>query len=119
MKRTIRNILITYRRAFMLFAFMMLLASFAFTMTACGSPAWLQDAGSIITMVGASFMSIASFVAGLTGNVALAAMLAVISTWITKVQTGISDLQLLITQYQASPSTGLLAQIEAALQDVE
>jgi hypothetical protein len=111
--------LIAYRRPLMLTAFMLLVAVIILPLAGCGVPAWLSDASSIITLVGASVASIASFVAGLTGNTALAAALAVVSTWITKVQSGIEDLQTLITQYQASPSTGLLATIESALTDVQ
>lgn len=114
----IRNFLIRSRRAF----FMVTLASFAFTlcllMTGCAAPVWLTDASEIITLVGASFTSIASFIAGLTGNAALAALLAIVSTWIGKVQTGLGDITALITQYTAAPSATLLAEIEAALADV-
>jgi hypothetical protein len=108
-----------HRIFFLRFAFLTLVFTAAMCMAACGVPAWLTDAGSIIALVGSSFTSIAAFVAGLTGNAALAALLTTVSKWITTVQTGISDLQALITQYQASPSTGLLAEIEAALTDLK
>jgi hypothetical protein len=111
--------LMLHRNFFLRFAFLALVFTAALYMTACGVPAWLTDAGSIIALVGSSFTSIAAFVAGLTGNAALAALLTTVSKWITTVQTGISDLQALITQYQASPSTGLLAQIESALTDLK
>jgi hypothetical protein len=117
---------ITLRRkiiALRVFFFVLAVASGTLTVclltSGCGVPAWLSDAGNIIALVGASFTSITSFVAGLTGNAALAAALAVVSTWITKVQTGISDLEALIAQYQQSASTGLLAEIEAALADLQ
>ena len=111
--------LVKYRRSFFVFAFLMFLATACLSLTACGVPVWLSDAGNIIALVGASFASVASFIAGLTGNTALAAALAVVSTWITKVQTGVSDLTALIAQYQASQSTGVLANIEAALADLQ
>jgi hypothetical protein len=111
--------LIVYRRYFMSAGFAALVFVATCTLTACGVPVWLSDAGNIIALVGASFTSVASFVAGLTGNVALAAALATISTWITKVQTGVSDLETLISQYKASPTTGLLGEIESSLTDLQ
>ena len=114
-----KKFLIAHRRSFWNIALMFCVLTAALCCTACGVPTWLSDASSIIALVGASFASIASFIAGLTGNTALAALLATVSKWITTVQTGISDLQALITQYQASPSTGLLAEIESALADLK
>lgn len=111
--------LMKHHRTLMQFSFLLFLLVTTLSLTGCGVPAWLSDAGNIIALVGASFTSIASFVAGLTGNAALAALLATVSTWITKVETGISDLEALISQYQTSPSTGLLAEIEASLADVQ
>jgi hypothetical protein len=111
--------LVKYCRTLTVFGFVMLMAVVALTLTACGVPVWLSDAGNIITLVGASFASVASFIAGLTGNAALAALLAVVSKWIASVQTGISDLQTLISQYQASPNPGLLGDIESALADLQ
>ena len=112
------SFLIQHRRFFSRLSFW----GFAFTLcmmvTACAAPTWLTDATNILTVVGASFTSIASFIAGLTGNTALAAMLAVVSTWITKVQTSLSDLSALVAQYQATPNATLLANIEAGLEDV-
>ena len=119
MKILVLRFLIAYRRQFMLAAFGILLATIALPMMGCGIPAWLTDAQSVIGVIGASFTSIASFIAALTGNAALSAALAVVSAWITKVQTGVSDLEELITQYQDSPSTGLLANIESALADLQ
>jgi hypothetical protein len=112
------SFLIQHRRFFSRLS----LWSFAFTIcmmaTACAAPTWLTDATNILTVVGASFTSIASFIAGLTGNTALAALLAVVSTWIAKVQTGLSDLSTLVAQYQEAPSATLLSEIEAGLEDV-
>ena len=119
MRRTILRFLIRYRRPFTVLGLFACLLVFCMTAAACGSPVWLTDAGNVIALVGSSFTSIASFIAGLTGNVALAALLAVVSTWIGRVQSGIADVQTLITQYQASPSTGLLAEIESALADLK
>jgi len=111
--------LIKHRSAFFAIGFAMLVLGLVLPLAGCGVPAWLSDAGSIVTLVGASFTSIASFIAGLTGNTALAALLATVSAWITKVQSGVTDLTSLITQYQQGPSTGLLADIEAALGDLQ
>src|SRR5262249_16035959 len=108
-----------YRNAFRAISFIFAIGVFALIASGCGSPAWLTDAGQIIGLVGASFASLASFVAALTGNSALAAALAVVSQWITKIQTAVTDLQALINQYQASPTPGLLGEIEAALTDVQ
>ena len=114
-----KRFLIQYRRTFMAAALVLLALPLSLALCGCGVPAWLSDAGNIIALVGSSFTSIAAFIAGLTGNAALAAALTVVSTWIAKVQSGIQDLQTLISQYQKSPSTGLLAEIEEALDDVQ
>jgi hypothetical protein len=119
MKKTILRLLITFRCASMLVALAFAVLAVCIPLAACGVPVWLSDAYSIIALVGSSFASIASFVAGLTGNAALSAALATVSVWITKVQAVISDLTELISQYQASASTGLLAQIESALADLQ
>jgi hypothetical protein len=111
--------LIKYRRTFMLFSFLLFLLALTLPLMGCGVPVWLSDAGSIIGEISLAFTSVASFIAGLTGNVALAALLATVATWITKVQAGISDLQTLISQYQASPNPGLLGDIESALSDLQ
>lgn len=86
---------------------------------ACGLPVWLTDAGSIIALIGSSFTSIAAFVAGLTGNVALAATLATVSAWITKIQTGLTDLDALVEQYQQDANPTVLSDIEATLADIK
>lgn len=108
----------TYRRELRLLSFILFAFAVTVPMMGCGVPAWLTDASSIIALVGASITSVGSFIAGLTGNAALAAALAVVSTWITKVQTGLADLTALISQYQKSPSASLLGSIESALSDV-
>lgn len=119
MKQNVLRFLISYRRYFKLAAFAAFVFAATLTLTGCGVPTWLSDAGNIIALVGTSFTSIASFIANLTGNAALAALLAVVSTWITKVQTGVTDLEALITQYQASPTPGLLGEIESSLTDLQ
>lgn len=106
--------LIAHRRNFHLLGCLMLLAFATTLLTGCAA-AWLTDAGSILFMIGQSMTSVAAFVAALSGNTALAALLTTISEWITTVQAGIADLQTLIAQYKANASTGLLADIEAAL----
>jgi hypothetical protein len=111
--------LIAYRRFFQVVALAAFLFAITSILTACGVPTWLSDAGNIIALVGSSFTSLASFIAALTGNVALAAGLAAVSTWITKVQSGVTDLEELISQYKASPTTGLLGEIESSLTDLQ
>lgn len=119
MKRFFLRFLIAHRRRFLALSFLLFIAAMALPMIACGVPTWLTDANSVITLVGASFTSIASFVAGLTGNVALSAALAVVSTWITKIETGLSDVEALVQQYNQDQNPTVLTDIEAALADVE
>lgn len=111
--------LITHRRAFWALSIFSGLFALSTVLSACGAPAWLTDAGSIIALVGSSFASIGSFIAGLTGNAALAAALAEVSTWVTKIETGLSDVETLVSQYQENANPTLLADIESALADVE
>lgn len=114
-----RSFLIHHRKQ--LFAFSSIVAMFGVTMlvAGCAAPTWLGDASQVIGLVGAAIASIGSFVAGLTGNAALAAALAVVGAWVTKVQTGIADLTELIQQYQSAPNSTLLQKIEAALADLQ
>ena len=111
--------LIKYRRSFMVLGLFVGLFAITNLLAGCGLPAWLTDASSIIALVGSSFTSIASFVAGLTGNVALAAALATVSAWITKIQTALADVEALVEQYQEAQNPTVLADIEAALADLE
>src|ERR1700676_511748 len=92
--------LISKRGPFMLLGSAFAALTVTLALVGCGVPAWLTDASSILALVGSSFASITSFIAGLTGNAALSTALAVVSKWITTVQTGITDLTALITQYQ-------------------
>lgn len=111
--------LIKFHRQFTALAILLLIGMFTIGLAGCGVPTWLTDAQSIIGLAATSLATIGSFIAGLTGNAALAAGLAVISAWIQEVETGLNDVEELITQYNASPNPTLLANIEAALADVE
>lgn len=111
--------LIKFRRAFTALAAFLVIGAFTMVMAGCGAPTWLTDASGIIALVGTSITAIGSFIAGLSGNAALAAGLAVVTDWIAKVETGINDVEELVSQYDAAPDAGLLAKIEAALADVE
>ena len=114
-----KRILIQYRREFFTIAFLFFVAVICLTMSGCAVPAWISNSENVIDLVGASFASIAAFVAGLTGNTALAELLTEVSAWITKVQGGVSGLQSLISQYKVNPTTGLLGEIESALTDLQ
>ena len=111
--------LIQYRRVFFVLSCFCLLALVTIGMSGCAVPTWLSDASQVISTIGLTFTQVAALVASLTGNTALASVLGLVSTWISKVQTGVADMQQLIGQYQASPSTGLLGKIEAALADLQ
>jgi hypothetical protein len=115
----IRTFLVRHTRHFFQLALVLTIGLFTLAMSGCGVPTWLSDAQNIVALVGTSITAIGSFLAGLTGNAALAAGLAVLSTWITKVEQGVSDIETLVTQYNASPTPTLLSDIEAALIDVE
>ena len=114
-----KSFLIRHRHHAMMTALLLLIGSVAMLVSGCAVPTWLTDAQSITALVGTSITSIGSFIAGLTGNVALAAGLAIVSTWITKVETGLSDIETLVSQYNSAPNPTLLSDIESALQDVE
>jgi hypothetical protein len=114
-----RKILIRYRHALKMLSLVLLIGGIAMLMVGCAAPTWLTDASSIITLAGASITSIGSFIAGLTGDTSLEAGLAVVTAWIDKVQTGISDLEKLLDEYSAAPSPTLLTAIESALADVQ
>ncbi len=111
--------LVRHRRAFSTVSMFLFLCVATLFVAGCGVPAWLQDANNIIGLVGTSITAIGAFIAGLTGNAALAAGLAEVNAWIVKVEQGITDLETLIAQYNSSQDASTLAKIEAALADVE
>lgn len=114
-----KPILIRHRQQFTALALFLIIGIVTMTLSGCGVPTWLTDAQSIVALVGTSITAIASFIAGLSGDAALATGLAIVSTWITKVEEGISDLETLVSQYNDSPNATLLQSIESALADVQ
>jgi hypothetical protein len=114
-----KSLLVRHNRSLLRFGLFTVLITACVVLSACAAPTWLTDAGSVIAMVGASFTSIASLIAGLTGNVALAAALATVSAWITKIQTGLSDIEELVSQYNEAANPTILSDIEAGLADVQ
>lgn len=110
---------VRYHRQLILLAVVLAIFPVAMFMAGCGAPTWLTDANTVIGLVGSSIASIGAFIAGLTGNAALATALAVVAAWVTKIQTGINDLEELVSQYQAAPNPTLLTDIESALADVQ
>lgn len=117
--KTFKKLLIAYHRQCTMVALLMFIGIASLFVAGCGAPTWLTDANNIVAIVGTSITAIGSFIAGLTGNAALAAGLAVISDWTSKVETGLSDLEELVSQYTAAPSPTLLSTIESTLADVE
>lgn len=115
----VRAFLIRHTRHFFQLATILLVGLVTMAIAGCGVPTWLTDAQNIVALVGTSITAIGSFIAGLTGNAAMAAGLAVLTTWITKVEQGISDIETLVSQYNSAPTPTLLADIESALTDVE
>jgi hypothetical protein len=114
-----KNFCVKYHRQLLILSLVLAVYPMAVLLAGCGVPTWLSDANQIVGLVGTSIATIGAFIAGLTGNTALSAALAVVSAWVTKVTTGISDLEALISQYNESPSPTLLSDIKAALADVK
>lgn len=114
-----RDFCIKYRRYFLMLSLILAIYPMSVLIAGCGVPTWLSDANQIIGLVGTSIASIGAFIAGLTGNAALSAALTVVGQWVTKVQTGITDLEELIAQYQQNANPTLLANIESTLADVQ
>jgi hypothetical protein len=108
-----------HRRALLTLSLVSGLFAVCMCMTACNVPAWLTDAESLIPIIAASVTSILSFVAGITGDPKLSALLNVIVGIITDVGNGLADLEKLISDYKASPSDPLLVQIEAVAADIK
>jgi hypothetical protein len=108
-----------HRRALLTLSLVSGLFAVCLCMTACNVPAWLTDAESLIPIIAASVTSILSFVAGMTGDPKLSALLNVITGIIADVGNGLADLEKLISDYKASPSDPLLAQIEAVAADIK
>lgn len=114
-----KQFLIRYRHQFAMLSMILVIGMLTLFLAGCGVPTWLSDAQNIVAIVSMSTAAIGSFIAGLTGNEALAAGLAVVSDWVTKVETGLNDLEALINQYNASPNPTILSDIESALADIK
>ena len=107
-----RNFCITHRRALMTLSIVSAVFTVCLLASACNAPAWLTDAEALIPILGSSVTSVLSFIAALTGNAGLSTLLNQISTIITDVGNGLTELESLITQYKSSPTDTLLQQIE-------
>lgn len=92
--------------------------AFCLLATGCVAPIWLVDAEGVAAVLVASATSIGSFVAGLTGNTIAADVLAAISTWASKVEAGLKNVQSLIQNYKVSPNESLLQEIDQATQTI-
>lgn len=103
-----------FRHRYFFFTLSLACALFAvcMVMSGCNTPAWLTDAEQLIPILGATITSVLSFIAGLTGNPALSAVLGTISTIITDVGNGLAELETLINQYKSSPNETTLQKIE-------
>jgi len=107
-----------HRRAAFLCGTILAMATFTLLVTGCAVPVWLLDAEGIGAVLVTAAGSITSFIAAMTGNVALAAVAGLIATWGQKVEAGLVNVNSLIESYKKSPNATLLQQIEQVAQTV-
>jgi hypothetical protein len=87
-------------------------------MSGCAVPVWLVDAEGIGALVVEAAGSITAFIAGLTGDSVIAAIGTAVSAWGAKVEAGLKNVNGLIENYKTTPGESLLAEIDAAAQEV-
>jgi uncharacterized protein YceK len=105
---------VTYRRRLWAVGSAMAVMAVCLFMAGCASPTWLTDAANIIPLLVSGAGSVLSFIAALTGNAVAADILAEISTWGTKVESGLKNIETLVGEYNAAPGATLLSDIEQA-----
>lgn len=87
-------------------------------MGGCGPLTWLSDALQILPIAGSMLASVLTLIGALTGSTVETAIAAKVSAIISKAMAGITDLETIINEYKANPSTTLLGSIEEGTQAV-
>jgi hypothetical protein len=106
-----------YRRAIQMSGLLLLLFAGCMMATGCaGLPGWLNAIEATIPLVSATLGTILTAIAAaLGGDPALAAAAQLIAEIATKGMAAIKDIQAMVAEYQANPSTTLLGKIEEAI----
>ena len=107
------------RVAFRRISLCLALLTFCLMCAACAVPTWLSDAEGISALLVTAAGSIMSFIASLTGNVALGAAGTLIAAWGSKVEAGLQNINQLIEAYKKTPGESLLQEIEQAANAIQ
>ena len=113
--KTLKQFLVKYHWFFVALLFVQL----AFICAGCAALTWLTDALNILPIAAQGVSVILTAIAALSGGTILPVdVAAAVSAIIAKVVGGIKDIEAIVEEYKANPSTTLLGDIEEALQAV-
>lgn len=102
-----------YRTQLFLFSLVM----FGLVLVACNLPAWIATANSILPIATEMALGIISLLSAFTGGTDAGAI-ATLNTVMTAIGKALTDVQNMVDEYNANPSTTLLGSIQAAIQAV-
>ena len=107
-----------HRRGLAIVSCLCFLTVLCIGMAGCAVPVWLEDADNMLPVLLQSVLGLISLIGAFTGAGAAASVLADINNVAGLVSSGITELETLIKDYNASPSDTLLQKVEAAGTDI-
>lgn len=113
-----RRFLADHQKLFASMSFVFALIAVVLSTAGCGPLTWLSDALQILPIAGSMLSGVLTLIGALTGSTLETAIAAAVSSVIQKAIAGITDLQTIVNEYKANPSTTLLASIEEGTQAV-
>jgi len=88
-----------------------------FALAACSLPTWIATANSILPIAGEMAAGVLALIAAFTGGPDAGAI-ATMNTVISAVSKALADIQAMVDEYNSTPTTSLLTEIQAGIQAV-
>ena len=101
-----------YHRAIQLAANIALILACALWLAGCSIATWIADANQIIPIAASMAAAILQLIGALGGTAISAAAMDTLNKVMTDIEGGLKSISDMVAEYQANPSTTLLAQIE-------
>jgi hypothetical protein len=111
-----RNFLALHYRTLNRVSLLLLVFAVCFVLAGCAQPSWIGEASALIPVLSLTAGSILKFITALTGSSISDAAQAELTTWVSRIQAELADVQTLIEQYKSAPSDTILAEIDQAVQ---
>jgi hypothetical protein len=94
------------------------LLCFVFVLAGCGLATWIATANQIVPIAGSMAAGVLALIAALSGKTLDPNEVTTLTTVVGAIQKALNDISAMVTEYQATPSTTLLGDIEAATKAV-